>query len=71
MYPRGHVSCHATPDAPCRRELGTETHGPATGTHTCSPSHSFALPAGDAATSATESVAASNAMRMPRVTEPS
>ncbi len=65
------MSCHETPGRAGPPELGTETHGPATGTHTCSPSHSFALPAGDAATSAAASVAASNAMRMPRLTEPS
>ena len=51
-WPRGHVSWYSTRARFSPVEAGTTTHGPATGTHTISPSHSFAAPAGSAATNA-------------------
>ncbi len=46
MWPRGHVSWYSTRARDRPVDAGTTTHGPGTGTHTCSPSHSFAAPAG-------------------------
>ena len=52
MCPRGQVSWNSTRSRGAPVDAGTTTHGPATGTQTMSPSHSFAPPAGAATASA-------------------
>ena len=50
---RGHVSWNSTRCRGIEVDAGTTTQGPATGTHTMSPSHSSAPPAGAATARAT------------------